>query len=75
MTPKWEHSPETKEYSESWKIAIDGKVIAMVVREHTVYSASIYPLGKHRRIGDVYGSASGAKSACVRQLRKTGVIA
>lgn len=47
VTPKWEHSPETNEYSESWKMSQDGAVIAMVVRHGSgLFIAEIYPLGK-----------------------------
>lgn len=75
MVPKWEYSDETEECFESWRLHYAGKLIAMVARENGLYSAAVYPLGRRRCIGDVFSSASGAKAACVRQLRKTGVIA
>ena len=71
----WTHQPESAKYSESWNLLVDGNVEALVV-QHTpkLYSAYIYPLGKPCKIGDVYGSASGAKAACVHRLRKKGII-
>lgn len=72
---KWEHSPETNQYSECWHLRNpDGKAVAMVTRQHIFYSAAIYPLDKYRTVGRDYKTSAIAKSACVQQLKKTGVI-
>lgn len=75
MTVSWEHYPETEMYGEAWTLSVEELQVAMVAR-HTgnLHTACIYPLGKSRQVGDIYGSAGAAKAACVRQLRKTGVI-
>jgi hypothetical protein len=71
----WEHQTETEKYGESWRLRDAELPLALVVKHHEkLYSACIYSLGKSIKVGDVYSSAGGAKAACVKRLRKAGVI-